>query len=387
MVEMRADHLVHNSVYKCDDLYETELRSVFGKVWNFACHESECSQPGDYVPLRTGGNPVFVVRGKDGQLRSFYNVCRHRGAQVVQEPGHCANLIRCPYHWWTYDLEGNLAGIPDKKAYEHSGFEAEDFGLVPVRVESVLGLVFVCLDPEAPSLEEFLGERVIDILRKPLEHAEMEILEQKRFRVEANWKLVAENARDGYHVPFVHPIFRSASPPMPYELVPTGHAVQWTRLDPDRLPDELRKRATGHTLPSLEPGGGYFIFVFPDLILQARDNFFRISSAESESRTATVVERRIFGLPDDDEDQRATRLAAAAALALDSYEDEDAPILNMQALGLNNTGVPYSILARGEDADSGLRGDDNRLRQWWAEWRRYVGVDRNQAPSALAQTT
>jgi phenylpropionate dioxygenase-like ring-hydroxylating dioxygenase large terminal subunit len=378
---VRADHLVHNSVYKCDELYDAEIREIFGRAWNFACHESECRAPGDYIPFRVAGNPVVVMRGKDGELRAFYNVCRHRGSLVVETAGHCSGMLRCPYHWWTYDLEGRLTGMPDKAAYEATGFPTEEFGLVPLRVQTVLGLVFVCLDPEAPSLEDFLGERVLEVLERPLAHTEVEIAERKTFQVDANWKLVAENARDAYHVPFVHPLFRSASPPKPYELLSTGHALQWTALDPDRLPGELGQ-ITGHTLPGLEPGEGYFIFLFPDLILQARDNFFMISSAVSESRTSTIVDRRIFGVPGDDEETRATRLAAAAALALDSYEFEDAPVLNAQSLGLDNTAVPYSVLARGHDAVTGLRGDDNRLRQWWAEWRRYLGVERNEAPSA-----
>lgn len=377
---MKPEYLVHNSVYKSEELYERELRDVYGKVWNFAFHESEVREPGDYVPLRVAGNPLIVIRGKDHVLRGFYNVCRHRGSQLVEEEGHSENLIRCPYHWWTYDLEGHLAGVPDKKAYEHCGFRQEDFGLVPIRVKSIFGLVFVCLDGDASSLEEFLGERVIEVLSRPLTHTSLEVMEHKSFRVRANWKLVAENARDGYHVPFVHPLFRSASPPMPFELVPTGHAIQWSRLQADRLPDELRKRATGHTLPGLEPGSGYFIFVFPDLILQARDNFFMASHSVSESRTTTIVERRVFGIPGDDEEQRSTRMAAAAALALDSYEHEDAPVLEAQALGLDNTGVPYSVLARGEDRDEGIRGDDSRLRQWWAVWRDYLGLERNEVP-------
>lgn len=375
---VEAQRLVHNSVYRDERLFQHEQRTLLGRIWNFACHDTDLPETGDYLTIQVAGNPVVVVRGDDGVIRGFYNVCRHRGAQVLSGTGRCA-LIRCPYHWWTYDLSGGLHGVPGSPAYENTGFTKEKFGLVPIRTESLHGLHFVCVDESAPSLVDALGPRIVQILGDTLTAADFEVIHQQEWTVPVNWKLVAENQRDGYHVPFVHPIFRSASPASPYELVDNGHAVQWTKLDYERLPDEL-KGATDHALPGFEGGGGYIMTLFPDLICQVRNNYFMISSSVPEAPDRTVVTRRIFGVVGDDEAKRKIRLAAAEATALASYEDEDMPVLMRQGAGLANWTVPYSLIARGQPATEGTRGDDNRLRQWWEFWRHYVGAKTNKSP-------
>ncbi|MGX7677578.1 aromatic ring-hydroxylating oxygenase subunit alpha [Jatrophihabitans sp. DSM 45814] len=372
------ERLVHNSVYLDEKLYAHEQRSLLGRVWNFAGHDSDLPEPGDYLTLQVAGNPVLVIRDEDGKVNGFYNVCRHRGAQVLEGSGQCA-VMRCPYHWWTYDLSGELKGIPGSPAYENTGFVKEKFGLVPIRTESIFGLHFVCVDEKAPSLVDFLGPRIVEVLGTPLATVPMEVIHKQEWTVPINWKLVAENQRDGYHVPFVHPIFRSASPASPYEIVDNGHAVQWTKLDYDRLPEEL-KGATDFALPGFEGGGGYIMTLFPDLICQVRNNYFMISSSVPEGVDSTVVTRRIFGVVGDDEARRKVRMAGAEATALASYGDEDVPVLLRQRVGLANWTVPYSLIARGQPATEGTRGDDNRLRQWWQFWRDYVGAKSNVSP-------
>lgn len=372
------ERLVHNSVYLDEQLYRHEQKTLLARVWNFVCHESELPAAGDYFTISIAGNPMVVVRGADGVVRALYNVCRHRGARVMEGAGQCS-VMRCPYHWWTYNLDGRLTGVPGSPAYENTGFTREQFGLVPVRTESIHGLVFVCVDRDAPSLRHYLGDGILDVLAQPLASVDMEVFHKQEWTVPVNWKLVAENQRDGYHVPFVHPIFRSASPASPYQLVDNGHAVQWTQLDYERLPDEL-KGATKYALPGFEGGRGYIMTLFPDLLCQVRNNYFMISSSVPHSIDSTVVTRRIFGVVGDDEDIRKTRLASADATALASYEFEDMPVLRRQSEGIDNWAVPYSLIARGQPATSGTRGDDNRLRQWWEFWRRYVGAERNASP-------
>ncbi|GAA5190379.1 aromatic ring-hydroxylating dioxygenase subunit alpha [Rugosimonospora acidiphila] len=372
------ERLVHNSVYLDDKLYAHEQRTLLGRVWNFVAHDTDIPQVGDYLTVQVAGNPVLVIRDESGRVNGFYNVCRHRGAQVLEGAGQCS-VMRCPYHWWTYDLNGELKGIPGSPAYENTGFVKEKFGLVPIRTESIFGLHFVCVDEKAPSLREFLGPRIIEVLGTPLETVPMEVIHKQEWAVPINWKLVAENQRDGYHVPFVHPIFRSASPASPYEIVDNGHAVQWTKLDYERLPEEL-KGSTEHALPGFEGGGGYIMTLFPDLICQVRNNYFMISSSVPEGIDRTVVTRRIFGVVGDDEAKRKIRMAAAEATALASYGDEDVPVLMRQRAGLANWTVPHSLIARGQPATEGTRGDDNRLRQWWQYWRDYVGATTNVSP-------
>lgn len=373
-----SERLVHNSVYLDEQLYRHEQKALMGRVWNFVAHDTDLPDVGSFITIDVAGNPVIVTRGDDRRVHAMYNVCRHRGAQVVQGDGHC-EVMRCPYHWWTYGLDGTLRGIPGSPAYENTGFTKEAFGLVPVRLESVHGLHFVCVDRDAPSLHDYLGSRAVEVLGRPLAEVDMEIIHKQSWTVPINWKLVAENQRDGYHVPFVHPIFRSASPASPYELVDNGHAIQWTQLDYDRLPDEL-KGSTDYALPGFEGGGGYIMTLFPDVLCQVRNNYFMVSSSIPHGLDSTVVTRRIFGVVGDDEHKRKIRMAAADATSLSSYEDEDMPVLMRQRKGLDNWAVPYSLIARGQPATSGTRGDDNRLRQWWQFWREYVGADANISP-------
>lgn len=373
------DRLVHNSVYLDERLYEHEQRALLARTWQFVCHDSDIPEVGQFFTTRIAGNPLIVVRGEDRQVRGFFNVCRHRGAMVLEGEGQC-DVMRCSYHWWAYNLDGSLRGVPGSPAYDNTGFSKEQFGLVPIRTESVHGLHFVCVDAQFPNLHDWLGDTVVQVIGQALGSIDMEVIEKRDFDVPANWKLVAENQRDGYHVPFVHPIFRSASPASTYELLDNGHAIQWTKLDYDRVPENLRGTATDYPLPGFEGGGGYIMTLFPDLILQVRNNFFMISSSVPKGRDQTLVTRRIFGVVGDDEARRKVRLAAAQAMALGSYEDEDMPVLISQAQGLSNWTVPYSLIARGPHATTGTRGDDNRLRQWWTYWREHVGAERNQSP-------
>ncbi len=378
VTDMDDERLVHNSVYLDEQLYQHEQRTLLARVWTFVGHDSDLPDVGDYLTLKVAGNPVLVVRGEDREIRGFYNVCRHRGALVMEGAGQCS-AMRCPYHWWTYGLKGELNGVPGSPAYENTGFIRERFGLVPIRTESVFGMHFVCVDEQAPSLVDFLGSRIVEVLGTPLRDVKMEVIHKQEWDVPINWKLVAENQRDGYHVPFVHPIFRSASPASPYEIVDNGHAIQWTKLDYERLPEEL-KGATEHALPGFEGGGGYIMTLFPDLICQVRNNYFMISSSMPKGLDRTVVTRRIFGVVGDDDAKRKVRMAGAKATALASYEDEDVPVLMRQRTGLANWTVPYSLIARGQPATEGTRGDDNRLRQWWQSWRDYVGAPSNASP-------
>src|SRR5690606_38331066 len=116
--------------------------------------------------------------------------------------------------------------VPMDEAYEGTGFDKSNFGLTPIDTESLFGLVFVRLAEEGPSLREFLGQDIIDILASPFGQVELEVFKRTLRVLDTNWKGIAENARDGYHVPFVHKFLRKASPPQPYQLFDSGHQLQ-----------------------------------------------------------------------------------------------------------------------------------------------------------------
>ena len=178
-----------------------ELQSVFSRNWQAVGRLAQLEKPGDYLTASVANEPIVVVRGRDGKLRAFYNVCRHHAMTVMNEPCGHAEHMRCPYHGWTYNLEGELRGMTEFEGVKN--FERADNGLVPVRVEPWENFVFVNLDPNAASLHDFLGSLVK--LVKPLGFGQLKFVERRSYIQNCNWKVYVDNFLDGgYHVPHMH---------------------------------------------------------------------------------------------------------------------------------------------------------------------------------------
>ena len=368
---------VDNRVYTDPRVYEREVERIFNRTWLFAGHTSEAREIGDYFTATILGQPLLFVRGKDGAVRAFYNACRHRGSKVALEAcGHAA-AFRCPYHFWVYDLDGQLIGIPGEEAYDGSGFAKEENPLAGLRCEEELGLLFVTFNTHAPPLRDYLGPKVIETLATPLANATFELVKYISYELPVNWKVFAENARDGYHVPFVHPFFRKASPPGPYFLHDGGHAVQRLGMDPSGVEPELWAKIARHTLPGVETGDGYIVTLFPDATITLRSNVISIDSQRALGPSSVLMESRVLGIAGDSQEVRDIRALGHATWFLNPVELEDAPIFVGQQQGLAAKGVRYSVIARGADATTGTRGDDNRLRQWWTAWRQAMDVEIN----------
>ncbi len=195
-----------NAAYWSEDWLALEQERVFRRSWVFAGAEAEIPAPGDVKPIVVGGAPLIIVRGKDGIVRGFHNVCRHRGARLVNEPCRKSTLT-CPYHAWTYALDGKLRARPHFRGpdqvdrFENGGGETLD--LVPVRVETWNGCIFANLSGGAEPLESWLAP----LLRRAASY-DFSVIRwagKLDFEVAANWKLVYENYMEGYHVFVLHP--------------------------------------------------------------------------------------------------------------------------------------------------------------------------------------
>lgn len=365
-------------VYLDGAVFAAEQERIFARTWTFVCHTSELAEPGSFVTADVADSPILVARNQAGELRAFYNACRHRGAQITtDEAGQCRQF-RCPYHWWVYDLDGALVGLPGAEAYdyENSGFDKDRLGLVPVRVDESYGLVFVCLASTAEPLSDFLGTSV-DVLRHILGEGDYEVIKHVKYPLHANWKLFPENSRDGYHVPFVHPFFRQASPPRNYSLLSNGHAVQYLGVDQGDMPDDLFARLQAHTLPGLEPNEGLALQIWPHLLVFVRNNFVLLESVHPVSAGETAMESRVVGVVGDPSEVTEERLFAWETWANSQNRNEDVPIIEQQQRGLRSRGLPLVLINRGSDNPEGVRGDDNRLRHFWAKWRAELGTDVN----------
>ena len=178
-----------------------ERSAVFGRTWQVLARTDQLEKPGQFVTAEIAGEPLVAVRGSDGVLRAFFNVCRHHATPVMVDECGLADKLRCGYHGWTYNLEGELRGMTDFEGVKE--FDRSRYGLVAVRVETWESFVFVNLDPQAPPLLETLGA-LADLL-KPLQLSRLHFFERKSYVLGCNWKVFVDNYLDGgYHVPHMH---------------------------------------------------------------------------------------------------------------------------------------------------------------------------------------
>jgi choline monooxygenase len=186
--------------YTSEAFYRREVETIFRKEWIFLGRADDCSKPGDYLTVEHTGVPLIIMRGRRGELRAFANTCRHRGAQLLSGAGTCKSHIVCPYHSWTFDIDGRLAAAPGMNGIKN--FDRKDYNLVPVRLETWGGFVFINFDSDSPPLSSYLGE--LPELLESYNLSEMVCTKQKHYSVAANWKLAIENALEDYHTATVH---------------------------------------------------------------------------------------------------------------------------------------------------------------------------------------
>lgn len=186
--------------YTDRDLHQLELETVFARSWQFAARADQLREPGRYVTAEIAGEPIVIVRGNDQVLRGFFNVCRHHAAAVMTEQSGSAAQLRCPYHGWTYSLEGALKSTPDFAGV--CNFDRSRNGLTPVATWTWEDWVFVRLAADAPGSR--LGTDLIDQIQR-LGLEKLHWLERRHYSFDCNWKVFVDNYLDGgYHIPYLH---------------------------------------------------------------------------------------------------------------------------------------------------------------------------------------
>lgn len=197
------DHSLPAWIYRDAEFFEREKTAIFRKSWQVVCHVSDIPHPGDFHSLDFLGESIIVLRGEDGEVRGFHNVCRHRAARLLDgSKGHCARRITCPYHAWTYALDGHLVGVSDRQAFPR--LDANRHGLMPVEHEVFMGFIFVRLEPGLPSVREMAAPYADELALHRME----ELVPQGRVTLrprQVNWKNVGDNYSDGLHITVAHP--------------------------------------------------------------------------------------------------------------------------------------------------------------------------------------
>ncbi len=195
-------------------VFDAEMARIFARSWVHVADLPELRTGGDYVAATIGTSPVVVVRGHDGELRGFANVCPHRGATIAEGRGNCGRQIKCPYHAWSFATDGRLVGAPSREEFT---CDFSTIALQPVAVATAGPMVFACLDPAAAGpFVDWIGELPRALARASGER--MELAFEYVYEVDVNWKVYVENGLEGYHVAVVHDVLN--------DLVETASARQ-----------------------------------------------------------------------------------------------------------------------------------------------------------------
>src|SRR5438067_2992062 len=277
------------SAYIDESVYRRERDRIFARTWQLVARADELARMGDLKPTTILDEPVMITHGLDGQLRGFYNVCRHRAAQIVLSKGNRRSL-QCPYHGWTYGLDGRLQVAREMDGTEN--FNKADFGLVPIRVERWGPFVFANLDDQAPALSEVMGAIPNEVSGAGYDVEKMQLVERRDYIIECNWKVYVDNYLEGYHLPIAHPgLFK--------ELEYDNYRVETFRyyskqhapirkLKPDEVPGRDRRYIR---MPGAEDNALYY-WIFPNTMLNIyQDNLStNVILPMGPGRTLTIFE-------------------------------------------------------------------------------------------------
>jgi phenylpropionate dioxygenase-like ring-hydroxylating dioxygenase large terminal subunit len=199
----RLEPALSNEYYTSAEIYRREHPRIFYRSWLFLAHDSDLAKTGDYVAGHVADQAVFAIRGRDGTVRAFYNVCRHRGHRIVEGRGQAERVLICPYHAWSYEHTGALRSARGAER----GADRELLGLRSIRIERIAGLWFVNLDPDAQPLAETAPGLEEQLLGESPQLPEYRRLCEGTFEVACNWKVFVENGLECYHCAPAHPGF------------------------------------------------------------------------------------------------------------------------------------------------------------------------------------
>jgi choline monooxygenase len=246
--------------YRDPRVEQLERASVFGATWQFVGRLDQVAENGQFFTADIADEPIVVVRGDDGQLRAFYNVCRHHAAAVVTEPQGCAKQFRCPYHGWTYGIDGALKGMVEFDGV--CNFDRAKNGLVPIRLDIWENFVFVNLDGHAALLRGFLGS-VRDLVA-PLDLTKkLHFFDRRVYTLNCNWKVYVDNYLDGgYHVPHAHKGLSSVIEYTQYTIETFERAC----LQSSPLSSDANSIAG---VAATRQGRAFYLWIYPNFMINA----------------------------------------------------------------------------------------------------------------------
>ena len=294
--------------YSDPEFFEAEVARVIRPSWQIVCHVSDIPNIGDFHTLDYAGESVVVVRGKAGALNAFTNVCRHRGARLLDGPSGCAKKLVCPYHAWTYDLDGRLTGVPMRDTYT---MDTSRHGLASVELEVWRGFVFVRLDGGGPSVAAMMAPYEAEVA--PYRFEDLRAFGRVTLRPRTvNWKNIGDNYSDGLHIAVAHPGLK--------RLMGDGYGVEasahvdkmWGPIldKPSANPSERAYQRFLPTVPHLPPERQRlwtYFKLWPNLAFDIYPDQVDFMQWLPVSPTQTLIREIAYALPDDRREMKAAR--------------------------------------------------------------------------------
>ena len=291
------------------EFFEAEQRVFLRSAPQVVCHVSEIPEPGDWRTLEYLGESVIVIRGDDGTVRAFSNVCRHRGSRIVDGDAGCARVLTCPYHAWSYARDGRLVGVPHRE--EYPGLQTEQLGLFPVALETWHGFLFVTIEPGAPSVAEMMAPYEAEVAPYRLE--DLRAIGRVTLRPRAlNWKTIADNYSDGLHIPIGHPGLT--------RLFGRNYRVE-AGAHVDRMEGDLAEKPSAHPserayqhflprvdhLPDTHQRKWLYFKLFPNVAFDIYPDQVDFMQFLPVSATQTVIREISYAVPDERREMRIAR--------------------------------------------------------------------------------
>ena len=332
--------------------HDLDREAVFGQAWHYLGPAERVTAPGDAICGTAAGEPILVVRDREGVLRAFHNVCRHRGGPLLMEDSACGlKALTCKYHGWTYLLDGSLRGVPSWDRVEL--FDRKDFGLVPLRVEPWEGMVFVHLEADPPPLAQAMAGVTSRIGAGRL--AALRFAGRVSHPVAANWKVYIDNYLEGYHIPYVHPELMTLLDFQAYTTeVHPGYSLQWSPLTP------------GGDNPYAGTSGGEALYyhVFPHLMLNILPGRLQLNLVEAVAHDRCLVHFDSYHA--EVESTEAREQIAADEAYSGRVQAEDAEICERVQVGLASRAYDRGRFS--VECEAAVHHFQGMLKQAYARW-------------------
>jgi methanesulfonate monooxygenase large subunit len=373
---------VDSRLYTDEQLFREEREKIFGNSWIIACHESELASPHDYRTLHhPAGVNLIVVRGGDGRVRAFFNICPHRGNVLLRDPAGNARAITCIFHAWTFDSQGDCTGISRRKEGYQDRLAPQDVGLRGVRCEVGFGgFVWVNLDDRAPGLRDFIGN-ALELLGPHLEEP-LEVFHYQKVILNANFKLWHDTNSEFYH-DYMHYFNRVTGMLQPgyfdrkYKPYPNGHASVGSMQVKYDSYKGAGERKVGW--PGLASGGWVLVDLFPGMTYNLRTSVVRMDTVIPLAPNRTLIELRGLGLKSDSPEQRAERVRDHNTIwgPFGRNLHEDLLGVSGQGTSTRDEGSGTRWLLHGREERLGIH-DEVGMRHFYAEWSRRMGRSSSQ---------